>query len=771
MTTWNDLNVTREHAEHLQEQAIPAEAAERLGIFSITDTSELPEGFNLDRTFLPAICFPWKKIDGSVEYQLKLPPEAAELKDTKYLWRKGRAASLGEFKVSQNSDAPLSGTALLVEGTKQSIAASHYAPPGVSVYGTPGCWMWSKGGVGVSDLSVFAGKKVIVALDADAATNPKVYDAGVQLSDYLQMYGATSVRFMRIPGGGKNGLDDLLAAQPDQMRTTILTNMITATNKLTPAKGSKPADKRPDRKVGPPREAEFTGWDANGEKVTVVYTDDPLGEIHGAVKGVQNRWDGRKVFNYGNVIARFVDGKVVPQTKDMWKNTLLESCRFVKTTRNGEVSVQPSAYTVDATYARTWDFTELLGVKHAPFVREDGTICTESGYDPKSKMLLHPSQDLHDIDVPDHPTPEQVTEARETLEDWLFDFRRIAPTDADKANMIALAVTPFVRLLLPSCPLAVIDGLQQGVGKNKLADGISIVYNGTRQEPLSLVLDDDEQRKQLTAVFRSGGDFFMFDEAHTVEGKELARALTAPTWSDRQLGKSQMVEYPNQAVWLSLGNNVRVEGDLQRRVYPIQLKPTDPNPQYRDASHFKHPDFLGFTQSNRKKLVTSILTLVRAWFVAGQPAPRKPVTFGSFEVFEKTVGGILEHAGIRGFLENRARFASDSSFEQRHWEEHLGWLRDTFGEQPFMAKDAASKLRNNPKDAETPPTLPDPTVANYARHLGVAYSRIRDQWKGGLKLVQVGERNRSVLWRVLEHDEFSTPANLEEPPADNEAPF
>lgn len=772
MTTWDDVSVTREHAELLQEQAIPAAAAHDQGIYSILDVDSLPPGFNLDSSFLPAICFPWKRVDGSVEYQLKLPAEAAELKDTKYLWKKGGAVSLGVFKESQNQDSALSGTALLVEGTKQSVATAHYAPPGVSVYGTPGCWMWSKDGAAVPDLMVFAGKKVIVALDADAATNSRVFDAGAQLAEYLTLYGAASVRFMRVPGGGKNGLDDLLGRLPEDSRTQILTNMIDATNKLTPAKGSKPADKRPAEQVRK-REPVVTGWDAQGEKRTKVYTDDgPLEEIRGAVQGIKNRWDGRKVFDYGNVVSRFIDGKVIPQTKDMWKNTLVEACDFVKTTKTGEVAVQPSAYTVDASYARTWEFKKLLGVKHAPFVREDGTICTEPGYDPESKMLLYPSEDLHDVEVPNDPTPEEVAEARETLEDWLYDFRRIAPTDADKANMIALAVTPFVRLLLPSCPLAVIDGLQQGVGKNKLADGVSIVYNGSRQAPLSLVLDEDEQRKQLTSVFRAGGDFFMFDEAHTVAGKELARALTAPTWSDRQLGKSQMVEYPNQATWLSLGNNVRVEGDLQRRVYPIQLKPTDPNPQYRDASCFKHPDFLGFTKENRKKIVTAILTLVRAWFVAGQPAPQKPPTFGSFEVFEKTVGGILEFAGIEGFLGNRTGFASESSFDQQHWEDHLFWLQQNFGDQTFTAKDVASKLRAKPAEAETPPDAPDFNAQDYARQLGRSYGRVKDQWKGGMKLVRASGRGGSGMrWGVVSHEDLGTPVNLEEPPVDDSAPF
>src|SRR5690606_18199667 len=83
------------------------------------------------------------------------------------------------------------------------------------------------------------------------------------------------------------------------------------------------------------------------------------------------------------------------------------------------------------------------------FVRKDGTICTKPGYDPDSKMFLYPSEDLKEVSVPEKPTKKQVQEARAVVEDWLVDFRENVPSDADRANMIGLALTPFVRLLRP----------------------------------------------------------------------------------------------------------------------------------------------------------------------------------------------------------------------------------------------------------------------------------------------------------------------------------
>lgn len=56
-------------------------------------------------------------------------------------------------------------------------------------------------------------------------------------------------------------------------------------------------------------------------------------------------------------------------------------------------------------------------------------------------------------------------------------------------------------------------------------------------------------------------------------------------------------------------------------------------------------------RSNRGRLLSGSLTLARAWFVAGCPKPTSPI-IGSFEEWCRIVGGILEFAGISGFLGN-----------------------------------------------------------------------------------------------------------------------
>ena len=224
------------------------------------------------------------------------------------------------------------------------------------------------------------------------------------------------------------------------------------------------------------------------------------------------------------------------------------------------------------------------------------------------------------LDIPDQPSAEEAAAAaRFLLDEWLGDmpFR----DQASRASALALVLTPFIRGLVPLVPLAVVSGLQPGVGKGLFGDCVSILVTGQAQVPLPYVTDDeDEIRKQITAAFRQGTDLFCFDEAHDIKGAALCRALTSITYTDRILGVSKMAEFPNQVTWMSLGNQVSVNADMNRRAHWIELHPDCPDPQDRPESAFAHPDLRTWTTAYRPELVTAALVVIRAWFAAGQPA-------------------------------------------------------------------------------------------------------------------------------------------------------
>lgn len=747
--------LTAEHEEYLRAHAVDIDIARSLGVRSLVsraDTADLSDVW-INFTNFPAIFFPWTDALGErVEYQVRPdnPTKDSRGRPRKYMWRKGAVPVLWAVR-----PAPGAEKMIIVEGTKQCLAAASYAPPGVEVFGIAGCRMWQVNGVPIEDLALADGREVVVILDTDAAGNPDVYEAGVGLAQALAMEGATKVTFGRMAGASKAGLDDVLATKAPSRRAAYLARIIDSAK-------PKPADAKPKpkKKDGAPP--------ADEQRTTIVCNQDRFDVINNLTDALIKRWDGQNLFNHGGVISWLNDTSMQPVDRATFHDVVQRTALTVNENEGANGTTYtfawPDGGSMSATMSRASAFSALDRISHAPFARPDGSIVTEPGYDEATKTVLIPDPELEGLTVPEDPTPQEITAARELLlKEWLGDFP--FETQADWANALALIVTPAIRGMVPKVPLAVVDGLQMGVGKNLVADCLLTVYTGHPSRPMNFVDEAEELRKQITSAFRTGQEFFVFDEAHTLQGAALAQALTASTWQDRILGVSTMAEFPNRVTWISLGNQVQVRGDLTRRVYRISLRPNYANPQDRDASSFRHPgtsglDLGSWTRKNRRELMTAILTLVRAWFAAGSPYPKRGVSFGSFEAWERIAGGIVETAGLPGFLDNLKVWRSESDFETQYWMGHITWLREKFGDRPFRTGDVKREAMADLQAYLAPPRLDDPADKGYGKALGEAYSRLRNRRYEGMWIERVGWSHGHVsLWRVFAGGDAPTEGN------------
>ncbi len=757
-----------EHVTYLQAQAIDTDLAQTLGVRSLLSHADNPQD-SVWPNFAnhPAILFPWTNEAGDVMLQVRPDTPTASAtsggRPRKYVFDRGAVPVL--WAVRPEPDAT---RMLIVEGTKQCLAAATHAPAGIAVYGMAGIRSWQHGGIAIQDLEVAEGREVIVIPDADAAENIEVYKGAIELGNALKTEGAKKVSFVRVPGGGTAGLDDVLAALPDAKRAPALARFI----KLAAAK---PAAAIPKGKKKDPTAP------TDSLRKTIIVNRDRWEVINDLTAALLERWNARELFNHGGALSRRKADGMHPIDKGTFNDLVQETAVTVNEneTANGTTYgfAWPDPNTMASTLSRADQFAKLNRISHAPFVRPDGTVVTEPGYDESTKTMLIPDPVFEGIEVPEFPTPEQITAARDLiLTEWLGDFP--FEKEVDRANVLALVVTPAIRGMCPKVPLAVIDGLQMGVGKNLIADSLLTVYTGEPAEPMNWVSEADELRKQITAAFRTGAEFFVFDEAHTIEGAPLAQALTASTWQDRILGVSTMANFPNVITWMALGNQVHVKGDITRRVYRIALRPTYANPQDRDSSTFRHPgqsglDLGSWTRANRRELMTAILTLVRAWFAAGSPRPARGISFGSFEVWEKIVGGIVEAAGMVDFLDNIKTWRSESDFDSQYWAGHLSWLRDQFGNRTFKTADVKGKALTDPAGFQAPPKLDDPADKGYGKALGEAYSRLRGRRYEGLWIERDGHAHGHVsVWRVFATGDAPTPGNAEPtPPPEPVDPF
>lgn len=257
---------------------------------------------------------------------------------------------------------------------------------------------------------------------------------------------------------------------------------------------------------------------------------------------------------------------------------------------------------------------------------------------------------------------------------------------ASKPNAVGALLTPIVREMVDGpTPMHAIDAPTPGSGKGLLTEVIAYVTSGHPAGVTSLPRDDDELRKRITAFLRDSADVIVFDNVNReLDSPTLAAAITSTVWSDRVLGVSTTGRFPNRALWIATGNNLRVSGELVRRMVQIRIDPRVDRPWER--SGFRHDPLMVWVRERRHELVWALLVLVRHWIAVGRPAwSGKPM--GSFEAWCQTVGGVLEAAGINGFLGNRDQLYRQSDAESDEWRDFTSVWWERFGDRPVQTAD------------------------------------------------------------------------------------
>lgn len=242
MSNASTTRIIAPHVDILRRSGISEEQAMERGIFSVVTDD------GLDKTTLShfggrgltGLVFPLTEADGTTSYQMRLDDRHVTPDQGKYLQESGRGAILTVPKERQK----LVGKAtkiVIVEGTKQTIAADLYLPDEWLVIGIQGCHNFSKAGIPLPEIGelVPEGAEPVILFDADWQTNFNVWSAAKDLQSHLEIaIGTQKPKIATIPGGSKLGLDDLLGAVPVvEKRQETLLRIIEA---ATPALGRKP---------------------------------------------------------------------------------------------------------------------------------------------------------------------------------------------------------------------------------------------------------------------------------------------------------------------------------------------------------------------------------------------------------------------------------------------------------------------------------------------------------------------------------------------------
>ncbi len=115
-----------------------------------------------------------------------------------------------------------------------------------------------------------------------------------------------------------------------------------------------------------------------------------------------------------------------------------------------------------------------------------------------------------------------------------------------------------------------IDATSFGTGKSLLCEVLALLATGRPAAMSTAPESEDEMRKRITAMLLAGSVFVFIDNVvGHLRSESLAAAITSTAWKDRLLGRTEMLELPQRAIWVATGNNLQVRGDLPRRCFWI----------------------------------------------------------------------------------------------------------------------------------------------------------------------------------------------------------
>jgi hypothetical protein len=285
-----------------------------------------------------------------------------------------------------------------------------------------------------------------------------------------------------------------------------------------------------------------------------------------------------------------------------------------------------------------------------------------------------------------------------------------------------------------------------GTGATLLADAISMVTIGAGISVMVEGRNEDEWRKRLTAKLRQFPSLILIDNLRKpLDSASLSAALTAPFWEDRVLQSSDTMFAPIRCIWMATGNNPTFSTEMARRLVRIRLDARVSRPSQR--KNFKHPNLVGWAKTNRSELVAACLTLCQAWVAAGMP--RGSNVLGSFEEWATIIGGILQVAGIPGFLENANETIDTSDVESELWSVFIGdWWECHHDHEVGVAQ-----LHQIALKADPPLPLGDGNERSQQTKLGNAIRDFRDRIyqvdRLNLRVVSAGVLHQAKRWQLV----------------------
>jgi len=393
-----------------------------------------------------------------------------------------------------------------------------------------------------------------------------------------------------------------------------------------------------------------------------------------------------------------------------------------------------------------WRLPVLGGIVYTPFLRADGSICEQPGYDSQSGLLFKPDNQSFPP-ISQQPNQADALAALGVLEQLIQTFPFVA--EADGAVALSALLTILDRRSMIAAPMHAFTSPTAGTGKSLLVDLAAILATGRPMPVISQGRSEEELEKRLGAALLAGDTAISLDNCdRTLEGVFLCQVLTQPQLNIRVLGLSKNVETPVNATIFATGNNLTIGGDLVRRALLCSMDAACERPELRVFN----VNAIEIAQARRGELVAAALTVLRAWHVVAPGNSLGLSPFGSFEEWSRRIREPLVWLGKVDPCETLIEVRNSDPHRDAlvavimQWEKHFGV------NSSHTVQEIIERAVNSPSFytalINVAASRSGQTVSNV--NLGRWLKRVQGKIVNGLTLLQSGNAFGYPQWKLIQ---------------------
>ncbi|NBA96298.1 hypothetical protein [Pseudomonas sp. R5(2019)] len=465
------------------------------------------------------------------------------------------------------------------------------------------------------------------------------------------------------------------------------------------------------------------------------------------------------LFEHGGEVVRLVEGGVQPVAVEWLLIHLGKLIHFTRWDVRNQAIVTtdcPQDLPKQVLGQRgEWGLPVLRTVISAPIMRLDGSVLQDRGYDEATGLYLTQQPEVR---INTRPSKAEVVAALRRIWYPFKEFPFATPTD--QGVMLAAIFTAVMRPILPTAPAFGFDAPAAGSGKTLLTECLGLLAGVSAPAMMPPVAQEEELRKRLLSSLRTGKAVIVLDnQVERLDSAALCTFLTSSVYSDRMLGQSLTLAFPNTALFLLSGNNIRLVGDLARRVLTSRLDARMERPDRRSFDL----DPKAWVEQHRQEMVRDVITVLLGYRVEGRR--RGKSRMASFETWDDVVRQAVLWAAELGVVELGDPFdAIDTAFAQDP--EHaklaalLHGLHELFDEKPKKVAEIIKAAHDQrfacfrgvpDEDRGLAAVLEEVAGEGHGinpRRLGRWLERHQGQIIDGLRLERGPSRNGMATWTV-----------------------